>query len=536
MSLVRFIPIQTQFLTPLNHWQNEEMHNYEMDLGAANALCLKLGYILLSGERNNDFFMEVEMVCASLKMVHGCSVQRRIHSFHDIGFKELLPLLLQVLSFTEIGSSHAILQALHVIRVYSKLNEVKTYLVHTPSLWKALLPLIWSFECRDEIQWIILEKDAETVQLEIMGVIKDLSFRTTDQDKLVVYNTKGVIPTLLHFGRKMEARRLREQVAAVWWNLAMSPSVAQEMANNVDVLTSLHHLMLPNDSIKTRRNAISSIGNLATVPINHEQLLSHEDGALIQCLEAAAKLEDDTDSRRRAMRTLRCLCSGEVAHNLRRRIDFCEFLAHVAQNDVDRDTRVQALECIAYVAADEKAMTVVGGDITKALIGTIENSNESRLTIDACTSLALCLSEYQAISCRSLSCLMKDETRIDFSTTFYAKLAAAVTDSLKPEAHQLVAKIVLYVVEMDGFVEKEPSTAFLNLLVALLSPVSPDFQRSQDIAMNAIVALADVDGNKKVLAEDEGLLTALVNFAMVTGEAEKKDGAKTLILKLIPEL
>jgi len=515
------------------------MHNYEADLGAANALCLKLGYILLQNTRDNDFYTEVEMVCASLKMVYGCSVERRIHSFRDIGFTELLPILIQVLSTTEIqaGSSHAILQALHVLRVFSKLDVAKPYLVHTPNVWTALVQLMWTFESNDGTQWIIIEKDVEAVQLETMGIMKDLTFRTSEQDKLVVYNAKGLVPTLLHFGRKVEALRLREYVAAIWWNLAMSPSAGQEMASKEEVLTSLHSLMLPEDTVKTRRNAISSIGNLATIPANHAHLLSHQDGALVQCLENAARTEDDIDSRRRAMRTLRCLCSGEAAHTLRRRSDFCEFLAHIAQNDVDRDTRVQALECMAYVAADEEAMTVVREEIESALIGTIENSTESRLTVDACRCLSLCLAKVEPTSCTSPSCLMKEEPAVlVFSTTFYAKLAAAVAQSFNAEAHCNVAKIVSYVVDTDGFAGKAPAPPFLNLLAALLSPFGPDFEQSQGVAMKSIQAIAGVDGNKKSLAEDEGLLTALVNFAMATSEAEKKDEAKSLILKLIPEL
>ena len=501
------------------------MHNYELDLGAANALCLKLGYILMQNSQSNEFYMEVEMLCASLKMVYGCSVERRIHSFRDIGCTELLPLLVQVLTIADIqaGSSQAILQALHVVRVFSKLDIAKSYLVNCPNLWTALVQIIWSLESNEGNNWIVLEKDAESVQLEILGVVKDLCFRTSDRDKQVVYNAKGLTPTLLHFGRKETARRLREYVAAIWWNLAMSSNVGHEMAKNDEVLQSLQNLMLPNETVKTRRNAVSSIGNLATVPINHEALLSHQDGALVECLVAAAKNEDDTDSRRRAMRTLRCLCSGKAAHTLRIRSDFCEFLSSAAQNDVDRDTRIQALECIAYIAADGEAMAKIGDGIKTALIGTIENSNESKLTVAACKTLSVCLSE-------------ADPTARAFSTAFYAKLATAATESLDGESHQNVANVLSLVAVTDGFAEKVPPSSFLNLLAVLLSPVGPDFEASRGVAWAAIKALADVDSNKRPLAEDEGLLTALVNFVMATGQADKKDEAKSLILKLIPEL
>lgn len=516
------------------HHHNEEMHNYEVDLGAANALTLKLGYILLQTTRDNEFYMEVELVCACLKMVNGCCLERRICSFRQVGYTELLPLLIQVLNVPEIpaGSSHALLQALHVIRIYSKLEIAKPYLAHAPNLWNVLIQLVWSLENKnDNNNWIILDKDAELIQLECIGIIKDLTFRTFDNDKVLVYGVKGLVPTLLHFGTKMEARRLREYVAAIWWNLAMSPSVGQEMANNVEILASLQSLMQPQDSVKTRRNAISSIGNLATVPANHEQILSHDDESLVRQLQGVAKTDDDTDTRRRAMRTLRCLCSGEAAHTLRRQQDFCDFLAGVAQNDVDRDTRVQALECMAHVTGDEEAMAEVGETIKTALISAIEHSNDSRLTVDACKPLVHCLSKADRAAGTEA------QSRTDFSSTFYAKLATAVSESPNADAHRAVANIVSRVVETtNGFAGKVPSPPFLNLLSALLSSVGTDFEQSQGIAMSTVQSLVDVDTNRRSLAEDEGLLTALVNYAMATSDSGKKDEAKALILKLIPEL
>jgi hypothetical protein len=498
------------------------MHNYEIDLGAANALCLKLGYILLQKNTTQKVYMELEMVCASLQMVYRCSADRRIHSFRDIGYTELLPLLVQVLNATELQSGpqiHVILQTLHLVRVFCKLDLAKHYLIHYHSLWNALVQLIRSFESVGDN---LAEKDADEVQLEVLGVVKDLTFRTTDEDKMAVYGVKGLVPTLLHIGRKTSAHRQREGVAAIWWNLAMPSNVGREMTNHSEVLTSLQGLMLPEDTVKTRRNAISSVGNLATVADNHERLLSHQDGNLIQCLMTAAH-DEDTDIRRRSMRTLRCLCSGEAGHALRRQGNFCDFLASVAQHDLDRDTRVQALECMAYIAADKESLTEVGPGTTMALIRIIENSNESRLTTSACRSLSPCLSN-------------SDSTLVGLSAAFYSALATAVAESSDADSHRNVANVLSRLAETDGFADKVPTCALLNLLAALISQVGPDFDQSRTTAISAIKALAENDGNKRAMAEHEGLLTALVNYAMTTEESKKKDEAKVLILKLIPEL
>lgn len=509
------------------HHANEEMHNCEIDLGAADALCLKLGYILLSRQSSDDVFTEIELVCSSLKMVYRCSVERRIRSFREIGYTELLPLFVQVLSVTALQSgsqTSAILETLLVLRVFSRLDPAKHYLIRVANLWSSLIHLIWSFEYVGETNWILLAKDAEAVQLEVLSIFKDLTFRMSDDDKRIVHDTKGFVPTLVHFGRKTPAgSRLRESIAAVWWNLALSSTVAYEMTNNGEVLSSLYHLALPGNTVKTRRNAISAIGNLASIDDNHGSLLTHEAGCLVQCLTTAAN-DEDVDSRRRAMRTLRCLSSGDAARELRRREDFCTFLATAAQNDLDRDTRAQALECMAHVASDSDAMNEVQHIISTAIIGTIESSNDPGLTSDACRTLHLC-------------CLSTSElSYASFSASFYAKVSTAASACADADTHHHIAKVVSWLSSMDEFVGKTPHSALLHLLASLVSHVGPDFEESRAIAMNAIQVLAKVDGNKRILAEDENLLTALVNFAMSTEEGDKKDVAKELILKLVPEL
>ncbi len=499
------------------------MHNYEVDLGAANALCLKLGYILLQQGNSNsfdvDFYNEIEMTCACLKLVYGCSMERRIQSFRDVGYSELVPLLIQVLNLADfqVESRHATLQALNVLRVFSKLEMAKPSLIQFPHLLSTLVQLVWSFESQEGTRWIVFEKDAEPIQLQIMGILKDLVFRTCNQDKEFIYNSKGLVTTLEHFANKPTvSRRVQEYVAAIWWNLALCKSIASQMALNPEILSSLLSLMQPSNSLTTRRNAISSIGNLATIPSNHERLLTFQDRIFVQFLIKTTRTEDDSDSRRRAMRTLRCLCSDAAGHSLRCRIDFTEFLSSVAKTDVDRDTRVQALECMAHIAADEQAMDTVGDTIKTALIATIEDSSDARLTLDACRPLSVCLSR-------------NDPTPNKFQTSFFSKLASAVDQSKDAASHRAVATIV------SRSDTKVPCFSFLNLLAALLSPVGPDFEHSQSIAMATIYALAHVETNKKPLAENERLLTALVNFVMTTDSA-KKDDAKSLILQLVPEL
>ena len=167
---------------------------------------------------------------------------------------------------------------------------------------------------------------------------KDFVFRTVIKTRNLstcqgtCHDTCNILPTnRQHY----TFRRVQEYVAAIWWNLALCPKYCKSTWQPVPkYYHRLLNLMQPSKKTvaPTRRNAISAIGNLATIPSNHVHLLSFQDGILVQCLMKTNKeQEDDSDSQRRAMRTLRCLCSDTAGHSLRSRIDFIEFLSSVAQ-------------------------------------------------------------------------------------------------------------------------------------------------------------------------------------------------------------
>jgi hypothetical protein len=77
------------------------------------------------------------------------------------------------------------------------------------------------------------------------------------------------------------------------------------------------------------------------------------------------------------------------------------------------------------------------------------------------------------------------------------------------------------------------------MLTTLLSPIAdPEFDVPRQNAVDALTILVkDDDRNKKPLAANENLLTALVNVCLMTNnEGPLKNGAKQLVLALVPEL
>ena len=75
----------------------------------------------------------------------------------------------------------------------------------------------------------------------------------------------------------------------------------------------------------------------------------------------------------------------------------------------------------------------------------------------------------------------------------------------------------------------------LSTLAELIAPIGPDFETSRQKAIAMIACLVQDDHHKKSLAENESLLSALVNFCLITSGPLKED-AKQAILMLVPEL
>jgi hypothetical protein len=65
--------------------------------------------------------------------------------------------------------------------------------------------------------------------------------------------------------------------------------------------------------------------------------------------------------------------------------------------------------------------------------------------------------------------------------------------------------------------------------------MGPEYESSRRDALKIITLFMKSDGHKKRLAENEALLTALVNFCLISS-GPLKDEAKQVILRLVPEL
>jgi hypothetical protein len=374
--------LQTALRMVMSH-RDPKLHNYEIECGMDTALLLKLGYIQQQQQQHQQQQQdeqEVDMILTTLHCVYsGCTRDRLMHTFREIGVTEWVPLLSSLLTDPSTSGTLA-LKVILVLRLFCKLDTCKACLISGAVLVETMVKL--------------LPNSGALVQKEILGCIKDLSFQCRDRPAL--FHTPMLIPALV--------RLQGDHVAAIWWNFACVVELAHMMVQSQSILENMEGL-LTSDSCKTRRSTLSALGNLASV---HPLLPS-----FVPILQSIVLQDTDSDCQRRAMRTIRCWaleCSTQPG--------FIDFLSRVIAIDHTHvDTKMQALESMVGLPPNP--------ELLPALITAVERATEPKLTMVACRIIAS----------------MKDPSLSErISLDFIDSMERAVRDDSR--SHEIISKVV----------------------------------------------------------------------------------------------
>ena len=397
----------------------------------------------------------------------------------------------------------------------------------------------------------------------------------------------------------LKERRL-ESLSAVYWNLATSSKISTYVGHSPAALKSLGQLLQypqsdRDDLVKIKKNAVSAFGNVVVALTARGPILAVTDtncpaksegtnanlailqqGWIRPTLFQLLRGESDQDIQRRTMRTIRCLtsCSWGRALLLRgdNALNSCStaatnelnsyFTLVLAKDGIfDVSTRIQVCETIGSLSQDPAVMAVIGQNFEQTLVRTIEQS-ESTTHLGGQQQATLVAS-----ACKALRLVWERGTwgqkrPVPPSDSFFTSLLSC--SKMDPEiTHPPVAKLLLKLglkfcrsntAELpagahtgrpdDIEIERLGSDSSKNILSKplfdtlseLLQPVGPCFDESRQDTLELLQLFLQNDTNKRFLAEHEGILTALVGFALMTSQDDKKKRAKSMILLLVPEL
>lgn len=569
----------------LSH-DNEDLHNIALEsMEVDKVLCLKLGYavanypaahVTSSSKKPQDLeaSKEVHLICQCLVRVYNnCSQNHQLQSFQNIGVTELIPLLLQTCTrvfrhhqsiknihetakiFNTVGAT--IVELLRTLRVFAKLVPAKPMLIQgmRRELYGLLMAEIVSYMKQQPLT--IKEETFET-----LGLIKDLTFRSQADHKAIMLKMgKGALSNILTWScDKIEELhpKIQEWVTAILWNM-MLENVTRDlfMAQIGDelfygkVITGLFrilgHVSVKSENKgfhkKTRRNAVSAVGNILSDSKRSQEILSSTDTPLplLTTLMEVVKTDDDSIVRRRAMRTIRCLMQAsrdEVQHPVGSQSIPTAFLVDlisqkiVDEDENDVDTHIQA--CQIVLAMERKFLDEEWGDLQAALLARIESTMHPRLAEAASRCLAESVKHVEwnwksslqpEILCERLSILVGSHPSSHNAISYLCHEIAKAEDEKRKQnpGKSLVSSILA-------------TAPGANTLSTILSNTDPANNLSRDRALGTVNILLQNDTNKKPLAANEGLLSSLVNICLLQPSAKIKCAAKSAILVLVPEM
>jgi hypothetical protein len=459
------------------------------------------------------------------------------------------------LSTVENFPTDILVVVVEVIRIYAKLESAKGLLVQLRNgHW---LGQILQY-CVDGTVGAN-SNNISLLCMELLGLIKDLTFRSSVFDKETILSLRGgvfggLLASICKAGETAD-RRLVNWFTAVIWNLVLDKSICDKImdldkTHDFPVIKYLLRILngnlcishaTPKNDSQIRRNAISCIGNMLSRTDN--QMLLIHDGraknlAIIRTLVAIVEQDSDSIVRRRAMRTLRCLaCSQEkqVRASLNQHdvpsVYFGAIARRIAEDDEnDRDMQIQA--CLAICASIDSLSCSDWPRLETVLLQRIETSNDEKIIQAACSCLVECIKHSPWRRGPS-----------GFSDLFWARLEVAATSSAEP--HSSISCLLIELARLETkYPESTKSThpsnltnsAPIKIMSHLISLSSEEHREIRQNALETISSLATNIANRRALAENESLLSALVNLCLLQPDAATKEAAKQIIVDLVPEL
>ena len=246
----------------------------------------------------------------------------------------------------------------------------------------------------------------------------------------------------------------------------------------------------------------------------------------------AARLDVDTDVRRRATRTIRYLaqggntCATQMAMRYGVRMDL---LARLATSDKDSETKNQAIGAFSLVSSSA-IMSLLEHQVQHAIalstIYLISTLGQTLKHIDLCMLALLHLSDVPG------NCLwMMDQNE------FLDILHFVLTEKSFPlTALEYTVKILCNLSgERINLSRLGRTDKILCKLAELTSLNGANYSIVRHFSVETIVRLSDEESNLSIMAENRAILTSLVLFALESPDGSLlKRRVKEALLKIVP--
>jgi len=492
-----------------NH-NNTENHDNEVTEGAANSLCLQLGYALNIKNKEHGILYSI---FSSLELVYRCTLGVRRASFDRIGM-ELIPLLIKSIEICEKDAENngSVLKIIKIMNLLSEIDSASNYMASTRVVVTALL--------------VGLQKQAEQqVKFETISTFKNISY-FAEEHRIQLVQEPLFIPYIAELSFLSTSNSIRELISETLRNLALAQDTKIPMAQQGVLLNVIIHQTEYN-SERIKLNAVITLGSLAIPVENNYWLISHSEGAIIG---AIIRLMNDNDSniQERALKVLKRISRGDNVLFLIDYSNLLNTLSSLACSEYSTNIRVDAVEIISSLLPylDEQSCSSIV-KLVRIMINLLINNNHNQKCLEIIFHSLLKVS-----SSPTISALMVLDTEI---------LQVLTSDLVSdPEIALLVFKMIFNIVSCQSKELRNTimsSSRVLSMLVDFVNLYKEGQHRRNisNLAASILVLLSQDEMNRSHLAQHEGLILALVQFVTNTSvEISVKNEVKNIIVQLVP--
>ena len=494
-----------------------EQHDEEIQAGAANALCLQLGYAL-NKKKDKDIKI-INSICHTFVMIYHCSIMCRKESYDAIGF-DLILLLIKSLERCKITKNDfkeeimdTILHILQIIHLISDIEAASIFMATNRSVLGALVDIIQS-------------NFLDSVKLEAISTFKNISSHA-EEHRLNLVEEPLFISSIVELSYHSSSDKIREDTSETIRNLALAQDAKTPMALQGILLNALINLT-DDTNQSTKMNAVVTLGSLAIPPENSFWLVSHAEGALV---EVIFRLGTDPNPKiqERALKTLKRIGRGESIRVLVDRKHFLSNLNSLLLLNSNTKVQIETAEIIASF------LSYLNKDNCPQLEKAIQFTIDIIAHLDNITCLEILFKTFMELSTNArISPLMMKHS--DLLPTV-AKIL--VFESQPKSTIYYILKTIYNI--SSGSSQTIEVTDSSNDILSSLELVIRSENKSDDqfptceTAIKIFSLLAATDTNRMKMARHNNLLLSLVKYMTTSSDDNPiKDLVKKIVLDLVP--
>lgn len=453
---------------------------------------------------------DVMNIFSIISNVYQCSDGVREASYVHVG-KDLMQTIFRSFTFVR-ESKYSEECSYYIVKVMKALSRVRGASVYMTLQDEALTIL----------NTMIIDRGGNyNAEIEAIATLKNITLYAEQCGHKILHHP-GIFDGLLKSCTDRDVDISREIASAVIRNLAMASDTKAEMLGHSSLLDILMEL-LDDENIKTRRNAISIVINLAISLENGVVFVTHGEGVLLQIIHRLMEEDNDYVVRRRSVRALRYFGSEETIEMIAGQHGIVESLLSIVKYDPCVEVQLEAIDSFASLAY-----------FSHSLSWFYESILESLTQIANFVPHPFCL-EALAKTLNTLSCHREHRQGMIHHYNLLSTIPLIASDPMSTMLcrEQCVSAIYNFTLDKE---HRGKMASCIPYLSAILSNRFRGDKKTQTNAVKALANLVEFEKNKKCVAQESGLMYSLIDFASISDNLETKETIKAIITNMIPSL